>query len=105
MLKYLAAGAVLAALAAATPCWAQAITFGGGSPPVIQNKPVKIPDAIAAPQLITTNQNNGLLRFFSKFKNPMGRTNWGSSTFPTEAEMPGKKYLEAFRWRYGKPVE
>jgi hypothetical protein len=105
MSRYLALTAVLLGLAAASPCWAQrTLNFGGADPTKIVNKPISVPDFVAAPQRVQ-KPSLGLANFFHKVNVPSSKPIQGISRFPTSKNMPGADYLKPFRWRYGQPVK
>jgi len=99
-------GAVLG-LALASPCWAQAVTFGGVNPTKIINKPIEIPDAvkpIAQPQVSQTPQFS-LMNLLPRITFPNTKPVHGQSQFPTPANMPGKNYLNSFGFNLPKPIQ
>jgi len=91
----------------ASPCWAQAVTFGRVNPTQVVNQPVIVPSSsvpIAAPQQ-NANSSFSLLNLFSKFSLPGAKPVHGQSVFPTQNNMPGKDYLKAFGFQHGQPVK
>jgi hypothetical protein len=101
----------LAALAVASlltaPALAQtALTFGGANPTQIILKPVAVPNAgqpIAQPQN-SLLQAFSLSNFLPKISFPSANPVHGQSNFPTQANMPGKSYLQQFGYSRPKPI-
>jgi hypothetical protein len=92
----------------ASPCWAQAVSFGRVNPTQIVNQPVIVPSSssvpIAAPQQ-NPNSNFSLVNLFSNFSLPGAKPVHGQSVFPTQDKMPGKDYLKAFGFQHGQPIK
>jgi hypothetical protein len=93
----------------ASPCWAQAVSFGRVNPTQLVNRPVTTPTSssaspIAAPQQ-NPNSSFSLLNIFSGFSLPGAKPVHGQSTFPTPDKMPGKDYLKAFGFQRGQPIK
>jgi hypothetical protein len=90
----------------ASPCWAQAVTFGHVNPTQIVNTPVitsSSTSAITPPQQ-TPNTGSSLFDFFPRFALPGPKPVHGQSMFPTPDKMPGKDYLKAFGYQRGVPI-
>jgi hypothetical protein len=109
MRKWLAGSALLGGvLLLAGEARAQStMTFGGVNPSQIRNVPITIPDVarpIAQPQQLERRTFN-LARYLPKITLPSANGVFGRSVFPSQEGMPGKKYLEAFRFERPRPVQ